>query len=321
MPTEQTCPNCGQQLDPGAAFCGNCGQAISLPASAASPIARVLENQAGPQLVSYHPITVQPLPAAAGNTAGLPSYAVAVNPSHHHVKLALAVVAGLLGIGAALFIPILAIALGITGIVLATTVPSIAGRLVKLAGITLAALAILAGLAAWVYIAVHDPRLKAVLATTQAQPAGNSRSAVTVTTPCYSVTFAGQLNVENQKGSCELNAYNGNSLESSTNLYKVLTSSAPTLTSVAFPGLAKSAIEKDVSENLPGFMITGENLGQFAGSPAYVVTTANKSNVAVVEAAILHPSTGGNNFFVLVHASQGGSANLSSMEQGWQWKQ
>jgi protease PrsW len=241
--------------------------------------------------------------------------------ARHHVKLVLAIIFGGIGIAVALFVPLLAIILGIAAAVLVTTASAGAGRAIKITGLTLASLAILAGLAAWVYVVVHDPRLHTSLVASQTQPAGaSSRSAVTVNTPCYDVTFAGQLTVENQPGSCELNAYNGSSLAGSSNVYKILTSNAPALTAAAFPALAKAAIEKDVSANLPGYTITGETPGQFAGSPDYVVNTASTANVTVVEAAVLHSSADDNNFFILVHATRGSKTDLSGLERGWQWK-
>ena len=85
---------------------------------------------------------------------------------------------------------------------------------------------------------------------------------------------------------------------------------------------AKPALEKDVKENLPGFAVTSEKVSQFAGSPAYVVNTADRAHhLALVEAAVFHAvNGGGDNVFVLVHAVNGDSVDFGVLEANWQWK-
>ncbi len=295
--------------------------AIQAQPTPSSPIAQVMNNQMGQNPTGYAPAGVQPM-AAGWGMAALPSYALATTHPHN-TKMTLAIVFGALGIVGALFIPLIGIAFGITAAVLTTTSHTAVGRGLKITGIILSVLAILAGLGSWVYVVAHDPKLQSTTSTSSAAsspPSSTSVSTATVTTPCYTVTFASNLNVENQSGSCEMNAYDGSSLASSSNIYKVLVTSAPTVTAANLPTIAKSAIEKDISTNLPGFSVTNEASGQFASSPDYEVKAANSSNVAVVEAAVIHSSSGGNNFFTLVHAENGSTTDLSGIENGWQWQ-
>ncbi len=90
---------------------------------------------------------------------------------------------------------------------------------------------------------------------------------------------------------------------------------------------AKTAIEKDVATNLPGFTINNESVGEFAGAPGYFVNASDQSKgVAYMEAAVLHSSsaTGGgaarDNVFVFVHAVTGSHTDLTKLETAWRWK-
>jgi hypothetical protein len=88
-----------------------------------------------------------------------------------------------------------------------------------------------------------------------------------------------------------------------------------------FNDFAKRAIEKDVAANLSNFTIESEQITQFAGSPAFVVKTVDKtSGVAVTEALVLHQVQAGANIFVLVQASSKGVADMSTLEAQWQWR-
>jgi hypothetical protein len=172
-------------------------------------------------------------------------------------------------------------------------------------------------------VANNNPKLHPQAAQ-KAAAVNSSADAITeigLMTPCYSLKFSVELNVDNAKGSCEMDAYNGSSLEGSSNVYKVLTSVSNTITSANFTTIAQKAIQTDVAENLPGFVISGQGTGTFAGSQAYFVNAADASSgVAVEEAAVLHSSAAGPGLFVLVHITFGGSTNLSALERNWQWK-
>ena len=340
------CPQCGQPIDNGAAFCGNCGLAMPTvpvptapapPAAAqgytamtigvggqtfstvpapSAPIAQVFNNQmpaTPPPLYGALPMSPSP-----GGAVGLPSYAIGV-PHHTSTKLVLALVFGIIGIVGALLMAILGIVLGITGIIMATTAPRSTHSKLKLAGLVLSSLAIVAGLAVMAAAIAHDPKLRSDLTSTSA---GSSSSGLAGTnTPCYSFSFISKLNVDNNSKTCSLNAYNANSLATSSEIYKVLSSTAPTLNQANFATISKDAIEQDVHQSLPGFSITTEHSGHFAGSPAYTVNaTDSATNVAIQETTVLHATAQGDNLFVLIHATTGSKTDLGELEADWLWK-
>jgi hypothetical protein len=116
-----------------------------------------------------------------------------------------------------------------------------------------------------------------------------------------------------------MNAFNGSTLNASTNAYKVYATAA-TVSASNFNSLAKAAIERDVASSLPTFSIYSEAPGVFADSPAYVVQANNTQGVKVEEAAVLHATSNGDNFFVFVHAVVSGDVNLNLLEKSWHWQ-
>jgi hypothetical protein len=272
------CPKCNQLVEAGAAFCGNCGQAL--------------------------------LVAAAPAPNPLPLYAVA-QPGRHvdENKAWLSLLFGLVGIVGALFLALAGLALGIVGLVFGTMSRSGTKRGLSTAGLAVSSLAVLAGLGVWVYAINHNPRFHNETASSAAPGiTAPTVSASSLTTPCYSAGFVDKLNVSNSNSSCDMSAFNGPTLSSSSNAYKVYASQSTTATADNFTSLAKPAIEK-------------EQASQFAGSPAYVVNTSDKiSGVAVIEAAVLHKVGNGDNVFILVHAVNGKTADLNVIEAEWQWQ-
>jgi membrane protein implicated in regulation of membrane protease activity len=308
------CPNCGQPVDAGALFCGNCGQALQ---AAHSPIAQAVEQDAA------KPNDYASFGQLATIGAAVPAYAISQTHVHNHVKVILALVFGILAIAGGLFIPIIGLVLGIAGTVLATTATHASGKWLKITALVVSIIGLLTALGVWAYVANTNPKSHPEEAQ-KAAVVGSSANAVTeigLTTPCYAVSFPLKLNVANSRGSCEMNAYNGSSMEASTNVYKVLTSTSATITATNFTVIAEKALQTDIAENLPGFTIYGQGSGTFAGSQAYFINAANSSSgIAVEEAAVLHSSAAGPGLFVLVHLTFGTSTNLSALESNWQWK-
>jgi hypothetical protein len=325
------CPNCHQALEPGAAFCGNCGQPVAaapaLPAAPAvsgqsspppgSPIAQVLQNQ---QAGATSP-QVPAGPLATAGVGGVPSYAVALPGQHSREnKALLSLLFGIAGIIGALFMVALGLALGLVGIVMGTMSRAGSKRSLSTAGLIVSGIAVLGSLALWTYAAKHFAQLS------QASTKAHSLTAPAVaashlSTPCYSTDFADQLNVSNSANSCDMAAFNGTTLETSTNAYKVYANTSQTATAANLALVAKPAIEKDIQTNLPSFTVTGEGAVEFAGSPAYAVNAADKAQgVSIVEAAVFHQVANGENLFILVHAANANSADLHGLETQWQWK-
>lgn len=318
MQNDVNCPNCGQPTEAGAAFCGNCG--YPLRADTLSPIAKAYTAGAGDTPASaITPRTLHPAAIGAVATAGIPSYARTSTHPHNQVRAALALTCGIIGVAGGFLIPIIGIALGITGIVLGSLAPRSSKRGVKVAGIVVSGIAVLVGLAVWVYVVAHNPNLRQSLASQQPS-AKDGVTSLSVMTPCYSVSLPSQLNVDNASGSCELDAYNGSTIANSSNTYKVLSTNVPAVTAANLSATAKNALESDVAANLPGSTVTSARSGIFAGDPAYFIQAHQSSqNTAVAEVAVLHKGATSNNFFVLVHVTTGTSTDLSKLEQKWQW--
>lgn len=344
------CPQCSQPLENGAIFCGNCGQALQAAptppplqpgvstitisaggqafspvppnaGSAALPLSLLAQVFANPLPTTVQPgYTGLPVGPAVSPAMAIPSYALSTAQSVN-TKLVLALVFGIAGIIGALFMAILGIVLGVAGIVLATTAPRSERHKLKIAGLVLSTLAILVGLGVWVSVIAETTNLAG---GNRGANVGTSTNGVAgTTTPCYSFSFAStsNLNVENTSAACSLNAYNASSLATSSEIYKVLSSTAPTINKANFAGISKTAIEQDIRQSLPSFVITSGYTAQFAGSPAYVVNAVDSAtNVAFQETTVLHATTQGDNLFVLIHAKSGSKTDLSELEANWQWK-
>ena len=90
----------------------------------------------------------------------MPSYALATPAQQRGQKQALlAVLFGVAGLVGALFMALLGLVLGITGIVMGTMARSGSKRRLGTVGLILSGLAVLASLAVWVYAIQHDPML------------------------------------------------------------------------------------------------------------------------------------------------------------------
>lgn len=337
------CSKCGQPLDQGAAFCGNCGQPVIIQTTYAAPVqsktvSASKPNHPVPPQIPVQPSTISqvyvntpqappivmpPIVAAMPNMNGaLPAYAVPViSQQDKELKAAMAIVCGTLGVLTSIFIPLIGLVLAVTGIVLASTARLNRKHTMSLVGLLISILALLVGLGSWAYVIAHDQKLTQNKATAVVPISATTPSTVSskVATPCYSINFEEKLNVQNNGGSCNMNAYNGSTLSNSTNAYKVYATAAATITSANFSSIAKSAIEQDIAKSLPSFTITNEVSGEFANSPAYYVTAEDAQGVEVIEAAALHATSPGDNFFVFVHAVTGGVDDLNLLQAGWRW--
>ena len=195
------CPHCGEPTEQGAAFCGNCGQplAIGQTASASfvnnpqplagqqSPIAQVLENQQSNPV----PLPGNMAPALAG-VPNMPAYAKEyADPGARkgEIEATIGLLCGVVAIPAALFIPILALGLGGTGIVLGTIGRSKYKHTLSLMAVILPVIGILAGFAVFGIAASSSSATRLA----QGNVGSSSTNMVMVDTPCYDVKIDGGL--------------------------------------------------------------------------------------------------------------------------------
>lgn len=285
------CPHCDQLVETGAVFCGNCGTPL------------------------------QPTTLAVA-TAGPPTYALATAGQHNgEIRSLLSLILGVAGIIGALFMALIGLALGLAGIVMGTLSRSDSKRRLNTVGIIMSGLAVITSLAVWAYAYKHDTNYNGKVSAAQTLNNAPTVLASDFSTPCYVVNFVDRLNVSNHSGSCNIQAYNADTIEGSTDAYKVYADTSAVTDASAFTALAKQAIDKDVKNSLSGFKVETERVTAFAGSPAYAVIAADKShNVALVEEAVFHKTANGDNIFILVHAISGKTADLTTLETQWQWK-
>jgi hypothetical protein len=210
----------------------------------------------------------------------------------------------------------------VAGIIMGTMSHSGSKRALSMAGLVLSSLAVLAGLGVWTYAIQHDPALHQQAASSTGHNISTAAvSASSLTTPCYSAGFADTFNISNDADSCDMEAFNGATLNGSSEIYKVYANTSQTADQSNFTAIAKSALEKDLKDNLPGFTLDNEKVTRFADSSAYVVNSSDQTrHVAVIEAAVLHKVTSGDNVFIMVHAVNGSTADLKTLEAQWQWK-
>jgi len=310
------CPRCSQPIETGAAFCGNCGQSLqAAPPTSRSPISQVINNQAA----SAGPPPNFGISAAQAGHIAVPAYALATKSQHRGEMTSLwSIICGVFGLGGALLIPVVALAFGITGVVLGTLTRHTPYRRMSTIGLILSSLAILGGLAGWAYNISQDPAMKEKTSHT---PPTSSSIVADVSTPCYSMGFATKLTVKNDPDSCDLQAFDGTSYNDSEHIYKIYANNIKGLDESNLDASAKVALEKDIEKNLPGFEITSQGSTSFAGSPAYFARASNSTTgVGVIEAAVFHQTSNGYNSFLLLHGSYEKDINLDELEAQWQWQ-
>jgi hypothetical protein len=247
--------------------------------------------------------------AAGANT--MPAYAAA--PEHTGETMAIfGLIIGIIGIPASI-IPILGLLFGVTGLVLSTVSRSKRKRPLTVFGIVFSVLAILAGLALWVYAVAHDPQLHKTNAAASSSSA-SSADLVSITTPCYTVKVDKGLNNYTPNG-CNFDA------ASATEEFTVGSQSNPDVDSSNLAKVAQQSLTAAASSSKA--TIKSEQSGQFAGSPAYIanlVGTGTNSGKDMITALALHQSAKGN-LFLAIHVVAGGQqASFGPLESTWQWK-
>lgn len=285
------CNNCKLALESDANYCGNCGKPVQSLTSLSS--------------VVNSPITIETI---------LPLYALPKHINNNYLRYTLAICAGIMGIIGALFIPIVGLAFSVTGFIVISLTPHGVHRKLKWSAFILSIIGLLISLGSIAYLASH--------ATSNiSNGKQSSQSAISnLNTPCYSAYFSPPVNLTKDLSSCSFIARTVNSGLSATNYFKVISASQPKLTSINLLTIVKPALEADARINLPGFEIINERSLLFVGSPAYDIELYNQNQkVSAIELAVLHPTTKGDNLFVLVNINSKTTANLNELKSSWQW--
>jgi hypothetical protein len=292
-------------------------QQVAQPAT--SPVAVGWQN-AQPAVAS--PVaSAYGVPAYSGQAAALSiqPYAIAASKTSN-IKGILALVFGLMSMVSSILIPIVGLIFALAAIVLASISLSKRKRGLAMAGLVTGILGLLVGIA----LIAHNVQNMATSKTDGTQKSNTLNSATTTTssdlvTPCYSFTLDSKQTIQNNSGSCDSNIFTGNSIETSDEFYRVLGVTASSLNSSNFMSIAKSGIEKDLTESEPNAQIISEQPTTFAGSPAYTVD-AKGSGYVLSESAVFHTTSNGENFFVVVHANSGSDVSLTTLEKDWKWQ-
>lgn len=285
------CPNCNEPLEKGAAYCGNCGQ----------------------KLAEINHFT-------EADTTRINDAAL-LQRRHDQTRASMAIALGLIGTAASLVIPLVALALGVVGSVLATLSRRDIHTRASMIGLVCSVIAVLAGFGTITYALSHNESSPAAKPSNVTNRGGKtvSQTTATLSTPCYNVGFQTELRVDSVANSCDITAYDGDSLDASSDAYKVYGVHA-TIPKSGFEAMAKTAIEKDIKSSLPDYQIDTESFGIFAGSQAYIATADNGKGVHLTEAVVLHQGSYEQNVFVFVHASSVASASLDALQSKWVWQ-
>jgi hypothetical protein len=304
------CPRCSEAVESGALYCGNCG--LRLPEIVKAGSADVALTQA----------------QSAVDIDAVPQYAIA-NPAkqraENHTMLGL--ILSVLSVPGAI-IPFLGAALAAGGLVVSTSSrAALAKKTMSNVAVGFAGLGIILSVGAYVYNlnqynqqqAQSDQTDKAAMLANDDQTGGSLQSTMMLDTPCYYTSVPRASGINNPASSCTAQVFNAGTLNVSTNAYNLQAVTQKDLTESGLPTAGQKVADTYFASSLPGFTVTSQQAGKFAGSPAYYINARNSGDVTVEMAIVLRQVTHGENVFVLVHAVNG-QADLSSIEQTWRWK-
>ena len=274
-----TCPNCGLLIEPGAYFCGNCGQRLNV------------------EIIT------------ANNS--IPPYAVeAIDPAakRGEVQATIGLLLGVIAITSSIFIPLVALVLGVAGLVLSTISRSKYRHTLSIMAIVISAVGLLSGVGIWGYAASKSVPLK--LAQGNADP---TKNLVAINTPCYEVSIDSGLN-NYRPTNCNFDA------ASTAEEFSVNAVANPNITATDLGRVAqtvfKNAIAKSGGTYLYGFS------GTFAKSPAYIVYASNASQqTESIFAMVVHSSSAVDNVYIVGRAIRTTyKPSFGALESSWQWK-
>lgn len=304
------CPRCSEALDPGASFCGNCGQAVTV--GAAMAVAKPGVNDEMPSMAE---LVAQP-----------PAYAVADPVTQKAgARAMLALILSVLALPAAI-LPVLGWPLAALSIAIARSAGKhTPHKRMSTVATSFAALAIVLAGAAFVFNITQYQKQKSAmgqppLAVSEDQASSQATHSSLVDTPCYSLDAAGLPNIQHLASSCNAQAFNAATMDAATNAFNIEAVRQDKITEANLAEAGREVANSYLQTALPNLTVTSQGAATFAGSPAYIITGRNADNVWIEMALVLHKVAHGENVFVLAHAINDQQADLSQFETSWEWK-
>jgi hypothetical protein len=322
------CPNCGQPIEPNAAFCGNCGQPLATQTSRAQAAPVPANNLAPAQLFASTPSVISqgyanaqtpntPISNTMATGAGLPNAALPIIARSGEATAIISMLISVLALPGGL-IPYIGLSLGLIGVVLGSLTLKSSKHVLGMIGMIIGIIAIFFALGMWAYNAsVIKKEQTAALNNQAAQNTPIATTTTTtgdqsVTTPCFSATFPASLSMTGSPSSCTLTA------RTQTEEYTVNATSSAAVTPANFMTIAKQSMES-TAKNL-NIAISSEQIGVFSGSPAFIMQGVyGANNEKTIAAMIYHPSPDGENMFVIEHVILNGTVDLNALGAEWQW--
>jgi hypothetical protein len=283
------CPQCQQEANADAAFCGNCGAPLTVGSA----------EQAGRQ----------------GSTAiAVPAEATtAAKVRDHGGKAIAAFVIGLLGLVAWL-VPVVGLVFGLVAMIFGTIAFHSRRRAFARTGIALSVLVLGASLFMWVHSAQQLSRVNPAGASSTNSSADGSLQVVV--TPCYSTRLPASMSLIGNNGSCTFTGSDTTTGEQAS--VKVL--NVPGLSQASLPNVAQTDAA-NIVKSLPGGQVSDEQTTQFAGNAAYQITVKVRDGSGGMVDYIYNPTTQGNLVIVThsqVHLSRD-NFDLNLIESNWKW--
>jgi hypothetical protein len=259
-----------------------------------------------------------PVIAGNQNIAANPAYNPAVTDGklvNAKIMAIIGLCAGFLGLLLILIkpIPFLIMAFGLLGLALCTISRSKLKNVLSIVGIVVSALALVAGLALWVYAVIQYQKSQTTgVSNSSVSTSQNSSLLTPILTPCFNVKIDSGLNNYSPSG-CSFDS------ASTNEEFTVGGNSIPTLTTANFSQLAKKMLANGASDG--NATISSEKASQFAGSPAEIAyMTSNGVNPSNLIAAVVFHQTKVDNIFLIIRVEKISQVpTFGPLESTWQW--
>jgi hypothetical protein len=342
------CPNCHQQVSPGATFCGSCGFKLNnnqpastlnytqptpnIPPQVVTPVAQIVDTPVTTGLPVLQPVVtaaqpstpLQPVvsqPAYDGatgafvdNTVASSSYntSLADENIQHNSKGIIAFVLGVLGcIG--WLIPLVGVTLGVLALVFGTIALKSKKKVFAIIGIALAVPVIAVSIFFWVRAAQSVLKSKSTTVSGLVTKSTSS-SLQTVTTPCYTTKIPTSLTMTKTANSCTFDAVDNKTGQD----YEVKVLQVAGLS----PANLHASVQTDAQNIVnitPGSSIASQKATTFAGSPAYLYNLKRTDGSAGILDYIFNTTLQGNLVIIFITQNNAKSLSLSTIENNWSW--